>query len=172
MNKISIASRRKKHQVFPKSSEKKIAVIPRNWQTQSRKTQHGSHGIHTEYTESKVENLSSTEVKFEFTKEEFVELFSNINKTLSQQKQIQFSVTLTQTNANKIKIDVNSQPNGDSSVGDLYSTILTSDEVCDILKIRRSFLHKYARMGVIPGLKIGRKWRFEVDSIFKLFGET
>lgn len=136
MAKISIASRRKMHRTFPKSS--RIAMLPQKLQTE-------------------------TDAKFEFTKEELVKLFSNLNIALSQKEQIQFIVTLTRTDANKIKIDLNSQPNGD------VRRILTSDEVCDMLKITKRVLHKYARMGIIPGLKIGGKWRFESDSIFKLF---
>jgi len=146
MNKISIASRRKMHQTFPKPSGKKIVMIPQNLKTE--------------------DDAKFGATKFGATDKELVKLFSNVNKVLSEQKQIQFSVTLTQADAKVIKIDVNSQPNIDNN------TILTSDEVCDMLKITKSFLYKYARMGVIPGLKIGCKWRFEADSIFKLFRET
>ena len=46
---------------------------------------------------------------------------------------------------------------------------MAEDEVCDMLKIRKRFLHKYANMSIIPGVKIGRKWIFEQDRIFKLF---
>jgi len=138
--KISIASRRKMHNTFPKSSVSRIAMIPQNLQME-------------------------TDVKFDLTKEEIVKFFSNLNRALSKQEQTQFTVTLTRTDANKIKIDVKSQPNGDGK------KILTSDEVCNMLKITKRVLHKHARIGIIPGLKIGRKWRFEADRIFKLFRE-
>jgi len=108
---------------------------------------------------------TATDAQSKSTGEELVELFSKVNQALSQPEQIQFNVTLTRTDASKIKIDVNSQPNGTGK------TILTSDEVCNMLKITRRVLHKHAKMGIVPGLKLGREWRFEADSIFKLFRE-
>jgi excisionase family DNA binding protein len=135
MAKISIASRRRGYQAFPKSSGIGIAMMPQKLQTEA-------------------------DAKFEST-EELVKLLSNLNQILSQQEHIQISLTLTRTAENKIKMDLNSQPNRD------VKRILTSDEVCDILKISKNFLYKYARMGVIPGFKVGNKWRFEADSIFK-----
>ena len=145
MAKISIASRRKMRQTFPKSSGRIVTMVPQNLQAE----------IDADFEST----------NFEFIREEIVKLFSNVNQLLSQQKQIQFSVTFTRTDANKIKIDVNSKPNRNGK------GILTSDEVCDMLKIKKDILHKYARTGIIPGVKIGRKWVFEADSIFKLFGE-
>jgi len=101
--------------------------------------------------------------RLESTKGEFVELFSNINQVLSEQGEIQLNVTLTRADAHKIKIDVNSQTNGTGK------KILTPDEVCEMLKITKRALYKYAKMGIVPGLKLGREWRFEADSIFELF---
>lgn len=112
-----------------------------------------------------------TDTQFESTGKEFstgegfVELFETINQALSQQEGGQFNINLTRIDANKIKMDVHSQPNGNGK------RILTSDEVCDMLKITRRTLHKYAKMGLIPCFKLGREWRFEADSIFKLFKE-
>jgi excisionase family DNA binding protein len=101
----------------------------------------------------------------ESTKEELAKLVSSLKQALSQQERIQLSVILTQTDENKIKIDLNSQQKGD------VKKFLTSDELCDMLKIPKHFLHKYARKGIIPGFKVGREWRFEAERIFKLFRE-
>jgi len=138
--KISIASRRKTRQTFTEPSEKIITMVPQNLKPE-------------------------TDTQSKSTTEELAELFSKLDEALSQQEQIQFNLTLTRVDASKIKIDVNSSPNGTGK------TILTSDEVCNMLKIKKGVLHKCVRMGIVPGLKVGREWRFEADSIFKLFRE-
>ena len=140
MAKISIASRRKMRQIFPKSSTN-IVMMPEPSQ-----------------------NLQAeTDADFESANEEFVKLFSKLNQALSQQGPI--SITLIRTDENTVKINLSPQPN------EYGEEVLTSDEVCDMLKIKKKVLYKYAKMGIIPGLKIGREWRFKADSIFKLFGK-
>jgi excisionase family DNA binding protein len=152
MAKISIASRRKKvhqplpqsFQPLPQSAVHKTVVIPQNAQME-------------------------TDMNVELTNEGIAQFLSALNQALSQQEQMQFMVILTRAEANKIKIEVNSQSNGNGNGNGMR--ILKSDEVCDMLKITKRVLHRCAKHGIIPGLKIGREWRFEADRILQLLKE-
>jgi excisionase family DNA binding protein len=41
-----------------------------------------------------------------------------------------------------------------------YSTILTTDEVADYLKLSKITVYKLAKQGAIPGFRVGGSWRF------------
>jgi len=47
--------------------------------------------------------------------------------------------------------------------------ILTSADACVLLGITDETLRKLAKKGEIPGVKIGRDWRFEKEQLMKLF---
>jgi excisionase family DNA binding protein len=43
--------------------------------------------------------------------------------------------------------------------------VLTIDELAAYLKIAKSTLYKLAQEGKLPGLKVGRHWRFRREAI-------
>ncbi|TET32848.1 MAG: DNA-binding protein [Planctomycetota bacterium] len=43
--------------------------------------------------------------------------------------------------------------------------VLTIEELADYLKISKSTLYKLAQNGVLPGIKVGRHWRFHKDAV-------
>lgn len=45
--------------------------------------------------------------------------------------------------------------------------LLTSKEVCQILKIHRVTLHRLLKSGRIPGFKVGHEWRFRYGEVDK-----
>ena len=49
--------------------------------------------------------------------------------------------------------------------------VLTIDELAAYLKISKSTLYKLAQDGALPGLKVGKRWRFhkeaEIDALAK-----
>ena len=45
------------------------------------------------------------------------------------------------------------------------STILTTKELAEYLKLTEVTIYKYANEGKIPGFKIGSRWRFDKDKI-------
>ena len=47
----------------------------------------------------------------------------------------------------------------------LRDTILTIDELAAYLKLSKSSLYHFARGGKVPGVKIGRHWRFHKEAI-------
>ena len=44
-------------------------------------------------------------------------------------------------------------------------TILTIDELAGYLKLSKSSLYHFARDGKVPGIKVGRHWRFHRQAI-------
>lgn len=48
---------------------------------------------------------------------------------------------------------------------------LNAEEACTFLKITKPTLYKYARIGVIPGRKIGTEWRFSKAALEKWLSE-
>ena len=44
-------------------------------------------------------------------------------------------------------------------------TVLTIDELAAYLKMSKSTLYHFARNGTVPGVKVGRHWRFHKDAI-------
>ncbi|WP_035052862.1 helix-turn-helix domain-containing protein [Carnobacterium pleistocenium] len=44
---------------------------------------------------------------------------------------------------------------------------LNTEEACEFLQISKPSLYKYARIGVIPGRKIGTEWRFSKAALEK-----
>lgn len=44
---------------------------------------------------------------------------------------------------------------------------LTAEEACKFLQISKPSLYKYARIGDIPGRKIGTEWRFSKSALEK-----
>lgn len=44
-------------------------------------------------------------------------------------------------------------------------TVMTIDELAVYLKLSKSTLYHFARDGRVPGVKVGRHWRFHKDSI-------
>ncbi len=44
-------------------------------------------------------------------------------------------------------------------------TVLTIDELADYLKLSKSTLYHFARNGNVPGVKVGRHWRFHKAAI-------
>jgi excisionase family DNA binding protein len=43
--------------------------------------------------------------------------------------------------------------------------IMTTREIAEYLKLHEITICKYAAEGAIPAMRIGRKWRFEKDTI-------
>jgi len=46
--------------------------------------------------------------------------------------------------------------------------ILTLNEVAHYLKLSRITVHRLANQGVIPGVKVGKQWRFSREAITSL----
>ena len=51
----------------------------------------------------------------------------------------------------------------------LNSDIMTAPEVADFLKMHLKTIYKLADSGELPGVKVGRNWRFQRSLIRKLF---
>jgi excisionase family DNA binding protein len=51
------------------------------------------------------------------------------------------------------------------SLSAVVPTVLTPDEVADLLSIRRDLVIKHAREGKIPSFKIGKAVRFRLPAI-------
>jgi excisionase family DNA binding protein len=47
------------------------------------------------------------------------------------------------------------------------ANVVTVKEVCQYLKLTESTIYKLASQGVLPGLKIGKSWRFDMDEILE-----
>ena len=47
------------------------------------------------------------------------------------------------------------------------ATIVTAKEVGRYLKLTESTIYKLASMGEIPGFKIGKSWRFDMEEVLK-----
>jgi len=47
------------------------------------------------------------------------------------------------------------------------ATIVTAKEVSQYLKLTESTIYKLASIGEIPGFKIGKSWRFDMEEILK-----
>jgi len=47
------------------------------------------------------------------------------------------------------------------------ANIVTAKEVGQYLKLTESTIYKLASIGEIPGFKIGKSWRFDMDEILK-----
>jgi len=47
------------------------------------------------------------------------------------------------------------------------ANIVTAKEVGQYLKLTESTIYKLASVGEIPGFKIGKSWRFDMDEILK-----
>jgi excisionase family DNA binding protein len=45
--------------------------------------------------------------------------------------------------------------------------IVTAKEVSHYLKLTESTIYKLASMGEIPGFKIGKSWRFDMDEVLR-----
>ncbi|OGP50662.1 MAG: hypothetical protein A2Y79_06625 [Deltaproteobacteria bacterium RBG_13_43_22] len=50
----------------------------------------------------------------------------------------------------------------------MMGTIVTAKEVGQYLKLTGSTIYKLALTGEIPGFKIGKSWRFDMDKIIQL----
>ena len=50
-------------------------------------------------------------------------------------------------------------------------TVLTIDELAGYLKLSKSTPYHLARRGDVPGLKIGKHWRFHKAAIDKCLGQ-
>ncbi len=48
------------------------------------------------------------------------------------------------------------------------ANIVTAKEIGQYLKLTESTIYKLASNGDIPGFKIGKSWRFDMDEILKL----
>jgi len=51
------------------------------------------------------------------------------------------------------------------------ANIVTAKEVAQYLKLTESTVYKLAADGEIPGFKIGKSWRFDMDEILKMIKE-
>lgn len=49
---------------------------------------------------------------------------------------------------------------------------MNAEEASDFLQITKPTLYKYARIGVIPGRKIGTEWRFSKAALEKWLSES
>ena len=47
------------------------------------------------------------------------------------------------------------------------TTIVTAKEVGQYLKLTESTIYKLALAGEIPGFKVGKSWRFDMEEIIK-----
>jgi len=47
------------------------------------------------------------------------------------------------------------------------ANIVTAKEVSQYLKLTESTIYKLASMGELPGFKIGKSWRFDMEEILK-----
>lgn len=45
------------------------------------------------------------------------------------------------------------------------STVMTIEEVATYVRLHRSTIYRLAREGIIPGFKVGDKWRFNKDRV-------
>ena len=50
-------------------------------------------------------------------------------------------------------------------MADSPGNVLTIEELGDYLKISKSTLYKLAQNGVLPGIKVGRHWRFHREAV-------
>ncbi len=50
--------------------------------------------------------------------------------------------------------------------------IVTAKEVGQYLKLSESTIYKLAASGEIPGFKIGDSWRFDMEEILKMIGDS
>ncbi len=48
------------------------------------------------------------------------------------------------------------------------ANIVTAKEVGQYLKLTESTIYKLALTGELPGFKVGKSWRFDMDEIVKL----
>lgn len=46
--------------------------------------------------------------------------------------------------------------------------VLTAEEAAQLLKVSTKTLLRHARQGVIPGVKVGRMWRFRREDLLAL----
>lgn len=51
------------------------------------------------------------------------------------------------------------------------SNLVTAKEVGEFLKLSDSTVYKLAAQGEIPGFKIGKSWRFDLDEVIKAVKE-
>jgi excisionase family DNA binding protein len=56
--------------------------------------------------------------------------------------------------------------------GNFMANIVTAKEVGQYLKLSESTIYKLAATGEIPGFKIGDSWRFDMEEILKMIGES
>ena len=49
--------------------------------------------------------------------------------------------------------------------------VLTTKEVCHLLRIHPSTLYKLTRQGKIPSFRVGNEWRFRKDEIMRWLSE-
>jgi excisionase family DNA binding protein len=54
----------------------------------------------------------------------------------------------------------------------LMANIVTAKEVGKYLKLSESTIYKLAATGEIPGFRIGDSWRFDMEEILKMIGES
>jgi len=52
------------------------------------------------------------------------------------------------------------------------ANIVTAKEVGQYLKLTESTVYKLASEGELPGFKIGKSWRFDMDEILKIIREA
>jgi len=52
------------------------------------------------------------------------------------------------------------------------ANIVTAKEVGKYLKLSESTIYKLAASGEIPGFKIGDSWRFDMEEILKMIGDS
>ncbi|MBI2191990.1 MAG: helix-turn-helix domain-containing protein [Planctomycetes bacterium] len=45
------------------------------------------------------------------------------------------------------------------------SSVFTIEDLAEYLKISKSTLYKLAQSGALPGIKVGRHWRFHRDAV-------
>ena len=55
--------------------------------------------------------------------------------------------------------------------GDTMVRIMTVKEVADFLKLKEGTVCSLASEGKLPGFKLGKSWRFDMDEIERLIAE-
>lgn len=49
--------------------------------------------------------------------------------------------------------------------------LVTSEEIATLLKMERHTISEWAKRGMIPGIKLGKIWRFDVKEVFDYLKE-
>ena len=57
-------------------------------------------------------------------------------------------------------------------MSDMLDTVFTIGDLAKYLKVSRSTLYKLAQEGSLPGVKVGRHWRFHREVVDEWLGKS